>query len=431
MVRLLAVFLSISILAACASGGGRHSSPAAKPRPTNAYNQIYQGMAKANAFDPAAAGIHFATADRMFENTLGNSSAAPDYFWNHWYLDHAYSVALTAQTDLELGLSALAREQFLEVPELLRRGQNRYRAMVRDYNETQQDIAMAMTFLTAGLGVAAAAQGVPANTVQNTMMPMFDMIEEISKPVDAALLTQGAPTNVEIDFVRLPAFFHYGPLSTIGRLYNGRSTCTAFFIRKRVVATNAHCITNDAGEYDIDWSTLRVEYRWLNDRNAMFNALPSETIYFDHAYVPASYSGTGDFEDDWALLVAKRPHPQGYFGWSTQRLEEDAEIAIAGHSSDLNQGRYITVDHGCRIRGNRAAYRYYCATFRGASGSPIIRLEPGGKNSNVVVGLHACSTRLTREESREAGRRSACGARLDQEFRDMLKTIEAAYPGAT
>ena len=127
--------LTVLLVTGCVSSGSQYSSPASKPRPSKTYAEITKGINAVVANDTVSASYNFQAANQIMNNTVANHP--DDYYWNHWYLDHAYAKALLAQSYLERGMALSARSLFLEIPDVIRTGQSQYGNRVQERNNTQ------------------------------------------------------------------------------------------------------------------------------------------------------------------------------------------------------------------------------------------------------------------------------------------------------
>ena len=108
-------------------------------------------------------------------------------------------------------------------------------------------------------------------------------------------------------------------------------------------------------------------------------------------------------------------------------------LVVAGYSGDLNNGSLITMDYGCPLMRTGDWIDYKCATFHGASGSPIL-LANGPYRLTHVVGVNSCGSGRTEQSwqgyrTREDVAGSATGTPAES-FIDLLMQLRAR-PGRT
>jgi len=228
--------------------------------------------------------------------------------------------------------------------------------------------------------------------------------------------------ELEVDFIRMPFFAHFHELASIGRLTSSDGSCTASLVGQRLALTNAHCVYDHGRQRSP--SELRLSFdKLVGQRRAdpasggywVSQSVGVASIEASPSYQP-SMDGRQSLVDcgrDWAILeldshpvgldhlevleglaFRSTPVPGVYRG---NELVGD-RLVVAGYSGDLNEGRLITMDYGCPILSDGDAVEYKCATFGGASGSPIL-LANGPYRLTHVVGVHACGSTDRTEQS--------------------------------
>jgi hypothetical protein len=191
---------------------------------------------------------------------------------------------------------------------------------------------------------------------------------------------------------------------SIAQFETGVGRCTASVIGFRIALTNAHCVTDDAGRH-LSMADMRVAFdsfwkRW---------EVPVVEV---HTHQQGRWDNRP--ENDWALLVLEY-HPEYIYPLpvvDTDALHDPASetrlysgtmlgdldegyLALSGHSGDLNDGRFQTLDWGCSFVGDSEKdpdsdlLLYDCVSAPGSSGSPVLFFD-GDKSlmSPKVIGVH-------------------------------------------
>lgn len=190
---------------------------------------------------------------------------------------------------------------------------------------------------------------------------------------------------------------HLYPYSAIVRVEQGISGdyCTGFLVGERVVVTNAHCVDQAFEEGQlVSPGSVRIyaNYRsegftrssWAVDIEVGTHIPGRDYVYRDWAVIELRDSLGREF----GHMHPLRSLPNNHF-WSEG-------LTLAGYSFDLYQGRTLTADRACSIRGELSfsgdfdGLKHDCATAAGASGSPIFKClnKRNGEMHCIVVAIH-------------------------------------------
>nr|WP_269331486.1 serine protease [Futiania mangrovii]MCP1335545.1 serine protease [Futiania mangrovii] len=201
-------------------------------------------------------------------------------------------------------------------------------------------------------------------------------------------------TGIDPDGIRITLMPAYDPLTNIGRLVSPEGTCTASLVGPALALTNAHCVTSyprqsrsvRAGRWPASTRDIHILFEglYLPDRVRVVDVTLNDGASWRVRY-------DGDYSNDWALLELDRhPAGRGWFGTADLSRSEAHRIFIAGHSGDLNDGRFLTVHWDClgTLKGGSPILHHSCATAPGSSGTPIL-LTQGDRKHHYIVALNA------------------------------------------
>ncbi len=301
---------------------------------------------------------------------------------------------LTLQARSLEAFSRLARGK---VQEAKRRYQNLFEDL-KSYERFREEnfrdrVTSARMWEAFGFAMFAAASahdsGAPASLRLASALQVAS--ESLSRPlaggVDSKLL---ANAELESDGVRLTILPTVGPFALIGRLYTRTGTCTASLVGEALALTNAHCVTEhegvsaERGRWPIKTGPIFLTFEGLYAPDRVNVA---EVILHEDGFWNIKYQG--DFRDDWAILKLDRhPAGRGWFGVVEERFEKRQDLFVAGHSGDLNDGRFLTVDWNCDGAADGDQVVHSCRGAPGRSGAPIL-VTSGPNKLRYLIGVHA------------------------------------------
>ncbi|MCP1674120.1 hypothetical protein J2T57_001222 [Natronocella acetinitrilica] len=223
-----------------------------------------------------------------------------------------------------------------------------------------------------------------------------------SRSADQVARVVGENT-VSGDGTRMVIIPSVGLFTTTARFVTADGHCTASLIETQIVVTNAHCVTDERGNLRGGLGSARVVF---NDLHTMVSVPVTQVILSGgdrSEWWRAQYASPPEFErwaDDWAVLRLayhpRLPRSAGWryraFDWQRRPLTAmpsvrdflgddyletgdgfEGEIALSGHSGDLNDGRFQSLHWGCRGESVRhpTHVQHGCRGAPGASGSPV------------------------------------------------------------
>jgi hypothetical protein len=414
------IFAPLSLLAAlagCATGVDRLT-------PANQIDSAAQlELEGAASPDPAIA---------TWERAIGTLQPdSEDYFGDQLYIARARYATNEALAELLWDRPAEARQRYIDALAKLQADVTQHEAQAQAVNDRIQTVGAVASIASAVAGGIFAGQadtGAASAQVLDVSKHLSDSIASLASLDWGGVedIHQQGLGELEVDFVRMPFFAHFHELASIGRLTAGDgqsvSSCTASLVGERLALTNAHCV-HDHGRLRSP-SELRLNFDKLVSQRHADSAVAgfwvSQSVGVARIEVSPSYHPSLDGRQsevdcgrDWAILELDRqpagfdhfevldgltfrstPVPGVYRG---DELVGD-RLVVAGYSGDLNQGRLITMDYGCPILREGSSIEYQCATFHGASGSPIL-LANGPYRLTHVVGVNACGSADRTEQS--------------------------------
>lgn len=208
-------------------------------------------------------------------------------------------------------------------------------------------------------------------TVFNTPVPIPQMVGV------------GMPDTTVLRFA-VPVEAH--PFENIVKLNNNnKSSCTATMVSPLVAISAAHCMSINGEPVDPKIISLK--------REDFFSAAPIKVAkYFTHQGENQGWDKAR--KNDWLILVAERAYDKsGPFIKVSEKIPDSVmngsqKIMLAGYSSDMSKGFYLTLHFGCNFKvGQKAdAGLYYsnCENAKGSSGAAVLTTTAPYK----IIGIH-------------------------------------------
>jgi hypothetical protein len=299
------------------------------------------------------------------------------YYTGAYYFDSLISSSALAYLELIVGNPQAAQDLYLSAFDAYQIDERHHISLLKE---------KVSDFSTLGLILSQAGNIVNQaniNTGRSSLVIGMDVVENISNEslvsgqnlAGSGVLGYGA---VLYDGVRINPIPVMGPLFNIGRLDFGNGWCTASLIGERLALTNQHCVINENGSDKATGAILKFETPRHPDAVTVIG------------FETANQSYKINSVHDWAILKLDRhPYGRGYFGIfnADKQPAKGAEIILGGFSSDLNSGKFLTVDWGCTLRedmrGNQSVSTN-CRGWSGASGSPAIMKDEKTQNALLV-----------------------------------------------
>jgi V8-like Glu-specific endopeptidase len=206
--------------------------------------------------------------------------------------------------------------------------------------------------------------------------------------------------QVQAHVVRIPVIPDAGPLRYIGKFRRPGGSCTGSLVGPGLALTNAHCLFPSTGGYDGQYQSQTAEGPWSFRHEWLYDSAEYPVLAW-HTHEGASGGWDGRIENDWAVLElgpaeGGQALPQGHLDSLADARDLDSRqqagtvLFLAGYSSDLNHGFYLSMHWGCQFRPDTLGagrIDHNCDSYPGASGSPILQVDARGQAT--LAGIHA------------------------------------------
>ena len=326
------------------------------------------------------------------------------YVDGYFYLDRARMEGNRAFMALLDGNEDQAREQFSSSERYLTSGIQAHKAILNERTETQQGVT-ALLGIGALIGVTAmglsAADENPARADQiyqtlsdslELTANTFDDISRLIEDIHEIDIDEDAQ-QVDFDQWRAAVISDHPISRAIVRVSSQApeaSSCTAFFIQPRIVATSAHCLD------EMNKGRLWVRTNDPREKEIFLQSQGGRSLDWEFVYWPDTYNWEAACHpDDIALIVTERAS-EYWLPIDTQPVIGSTPAMVIGYSGDLDSGFFQRLDYGCHIEASTAwpgMVVHNCAIYPGNSGGPVFSIDSTRSKRPIrVVGINSCGT---------------------------------------
>lgn len=199
-------------------------------------------------------------------------------------------------------------------------------------------------------------------TIYNTQVPKPEMMKI------------GTPDGTVLRFpIQAEAF----PFSGVMKLFNKQNgtSCTATMVSSRVAISAAHCAVKVKEE-------TNPSNLFLRHLGIIENPNPEIKIERFITHLGENKSWNGEGRNDWVILVTANQLliEDGFLGIAEQitpnQKNGNGRLMLAGYSSDLKSGHYLTLHYGCTLKNGpnpQFGILYTnCENASGSSGAAVI-----------------------------------------------------------
>lgn len=296
------------------------------------------------------------------------------------FLNEAQITALIGHAEFNRGNITNASEQWQESFKIEQNG-------LSGEHEVKQKNAKVVDFAVNFLSAMAAGMAAQASGRQYYT---YDVIKtEVPKP---EMLMVGSPDGT---VVRIPIRVEDFPFDKVVKLKNASgSYCTATMVAKNIAVSAAHCLSSQGQA--IDPGNLKLT------REGIFKSSSLRVIsYYTHLGKNSGWDRS--HKNDWLILVTDNLYDQNdSFPKVVEKIPKNIlsgnqPVMLAGYSSDLKHGYYLTLHYGCRFKSKQShpgVFVTNCENAKGSSGSAVMTTSPPYK----IIAIHTALIANPRDE---------------------------------
>lgn len=200
-------------------------------------------------------------------------------------------------------------------------------------------------------------------------------LKNIQASIDSNIKVSELTSSIRIPVVPTTGFLRY-IVRVNSENNNGASSCTGSFVGPNIVLTNFHCLGD---KMSVIRDSLAIKEK--------FNVVKRHTAFGSSA-TPANVKFSEYSKDDWALLEIDgiRSDRNNYLLVAPSSPTTVNSTILAGYSSDVSAGNYLTADVGCSMSKDDVRNRLIskCSAFKGSSGAPVLSVT----DQRMIIALH-------------------------------------------
>lgn len=295
----------------------------------------------------------------------------------YYFRNEAEVVAYLGHLEFERNNVADAATRWKESFEIEYNGINAHQVIDQKNSKIRDDVINALNEGFASSKATAMAKSSKSSSTVYYSYPIVDTVLPTPE-----MMRTGIPNKTVL---RFPIRVERPPFSNIVKFKGQNNFCTAAMVSPTIAVTAAHCMSQNGVAIAPDAMSIQ--------RQGIF---PSKSFKVSRYYTHRGLNAGWDTQrvNDWLILVTDAPYD--FFTVYSQVLRNippgiasgKDKLMLAGYSSDLNQGSYLTLHYGCQAKAGQnlkgGMYFTNCENAKGSSGAPLMLATA----PYYIVGIH-------------------------------------------